>query len=269
MLGLLLDLLNPLLSKVRRGTSVNINDRPTKEEIVEIASLYFSEYREPVLKALGETDGLLEVDLEWQDLLKLAQGNNPRKSYTKTLSALRKRLSELNVASLSHVSAKGVHGSTLSDMSSQEQLLIKTLEALVPFAAAGYKQGILDLGSHDRLSYRGTASEFREALRETLDHLAPDEEVKKQPNFKLEEKQTTPTMKQKVRFVLTSRGKNKTQREAAEKSVAVVESLVGEVARAVYNRASLATHVEANRVEVQRIKRYVDTILFDLLEISG
>jgi hypothetical protein len=98
--------------------------------------------------------------------------------------------------------------------------------------------------------------------------LAPDSEVLKQPGFKLEENQTKPTMKQKVRFVLTSRDRNKTQRDATEKSVDLIESLVGEVARATYNRASLATHVETTRSEVHRIKRYVDTVLFDLLEIS-
>lgn len=135
-------------------------------------------------------------------------------------------------------------------------------------ATTSYRQGILDLQSHGRLSYRGTASEFREALRETLDHLAPDAEVVKQPGFKLEDKQAKPTMKQKVRFVLVSRDRNKTQREAAEKSVDLIESLAGEVTRAVYNRASLATHGETARKEVQQVKRYVDTVLFDLLEIS-
>jgi hypothetical protein len=76
-------------------------------------------------------------------------------------------------------------------------------------------------------------------------------------------------MKQKVRFVLSSRERRKTQTESAEKSVDLVESLTGDVTRAVYNRASLATHVESARTEVHRIKRYVDTVLFDLLEISG
>jgi hypothetical protein len=75
-------------------------------------------------------------------------------------------------------------------------------------------------------------------------------------------------MKQKVRYVLNSRGKNKTQRETAEKSVVMTEELAGEVARAVYNNASLATHVQQSRTEVERIKRYVDTVLFDLLEVS-
>lgn len=74
-------------------------------------------------------------------------------------------------------------------------------------------------------------------------------------------------MKQKARFVLISRGRGKTQTAVAEKSIAFVEGLAGEVVRAAYDRASLATHLETTRAEVIRIKRYVDTILFDLLEI--
>jgi hypothetical protein len=38
--------------------------------------------------------------------------------------------------------------------------------------------------------------------------------------------------------------------------------------RAVYNRASLATHVQQSKTEVRKIKRYVDTVLYDLLEIA-
>jgi hypothetical protein len=169
---------------------------------------------------------------------------------------------------LSRAASKGIHGGSLSDLSRAEELIIETLERVVPSAAASYRQGILDLGASGKLSYRGTASEFREALRETLDHLAPDDDVAGQPGVKLEQNQTRPTMKQKVRFVLMSRERNKTQRETAERSIDLVESLAGEVARAVYNRASLATHVESARKEVQRVKRYVDTVLYDLLEIS-
>jgi hypothetical protein len=119
------------------------------------------------------------------------------------------------------------------------------------------------------LSYRGTATEFRECLRETLDHLAPDSNVADQTWYRPEDGQKKPTMKQKVRYILTSRGRDKTQRESAEKMMGLIEELSGEVARAIYNRASLATHVQQSRSEVQKIKRYVDTVLFDLLELTA
>lgn len=40
---------------------------------------------------------------------------------------------------------------------------------------------------------------------ETLDHLAPDNDVAGQQGFKLEQNQTRPAMKQKVRYVMISR----------------------------------------------------------------
>jgi hypothetical protein len=93
--------------------------------------------------------------------------------------------------------------------------------------------------------------------------------VTRQDGFKFEGDRKKPTMKQKVRYILSSRGKNKTQRETAEKSADLIEELAGEVTRALYNQASLAAHVQQSRTEVENIKRYVDTVLFDLLEISA
>ncbi len=75
-------------------------------------------------------------------------------------------------------------------------------------------------------------------------------------------------MRQKVRVILSSRGKNRTQHVAAEKTVELIETLSGEVARAVYNRASLSTHVETTKDEVVQLKRYMDALFFDLLEIG-
>ena len=67
---------------------------------------------------------------------------------------------------------------------------------------------------------------------------------------------------------VASKGRRSTQRESAEKSASLIEELSGEVTRAIYNRAPLATHVQESRNEVQQIKRYVDTVFFDLLEVS-
>ena len=49
------------------------------------------------------------------------------------------------------------------------------------------------MGDQTRISYRGTAAELREVLRELLDHLAPDADVLKS-GIRLEAGQTTPTM---------------------------------------------------------------------------
>ena len=53
----------------------------------------------------------------------------------------------------------------------------------------------------------------------------------------------------------------------AEKALELIETLSADIARAIYNRASLATHVETTQDEVVQLKRYIDTMLFDLLAI--
>jgi len=255
--------LDNLLGSVGRRKSINVNDRRTKARAVSLATLYFSDFRPVMLQRLGES-ALVTADAEWQNLVRLAQGNNSRRSYVTTLRIIRNELSETNVALLSSAAPP-----TQVDPSAEEQVLITTIEGLVPSASASYSQGLLDLRAIDRLSYRGTATEFRETLREVLDHLAPNDAVTRQDGFRLEPGQSHPTMKQKVGFVLKSRGRGKSQRDATEKSVALIEELVAEIARAVYNRASVATHVLETREEVGRIKRFVDTVLFDLLELRA
>jgi Predicted pPIWI-associating nuclease len=257
-----------LAASIRRGSAVNVNDRFSKDRSIDLATQYFNDVKPLVLSIGGATEEVRHHDELWQQLVQLAHGNNQRQTYVKILGLLRKELSAFNVAALT---APGAKSSAISagTPTFEENLIITTLESLVPSAAASYRQAVSDLSKTDRVSFRGTAAEFRESLRETLDHLAPDADVEAQPWFKLEEKQTKPTMKQKTRYVLTSRGRPKTQRATAEKTAALVEELSGEVMRAVYDRASLATHVETSKQEVARVKRYVDTLLFDFLEISS
>lgn len=266
MLGQLIVDVEAFGASLRRGQAVNVNDQSSKDRAIELATRYFAEARPTLVEILGETEALLTHDDLWQQLVRLAHGNNARRTYLGLLASLRRDLTNFNVSTLTSPLPRSANREAVS-LSTDETSILQTLDHLIPSAAASYRQGLADLNGGDRLSYRGTAAELREALRETLDHLAPDEAVTAQAGFKLESGQTKPTMKQKVAFVLTSRGRNKTQRVSAEKSLAVIEELSGEVLRAVYNRASLATHVQESRSEVQQIKRYVDTVLFDLLEI--
>ncbi len=268
MIGDLIARVEALTQLIRRGSTVNVNDQETKDRCIELAKQYFEAVRPEIVKASGETEGVLRLDQELQRLIRLAHGNNARKSYRASLSALRKDLAELNIQLLT------VHSPHLTDerssarRTSEETLILDTLQKLVPSAAASYQQGLADLRGSARTSYRGTAAEFRETLRETVDHLAPDQQVTKQEGFKFEGDLKKPTTKQKVRYLLTSRDRNKTQRAATEKSISLIEELTGEVTRAVYDHASLATHIQQSKREVEQIKRYVDTVLFDLLEIA-
>jgi len=267
MIGQLITDVDALGASLRRGRAVNVNNQDSKDRAIGLATRYFNEVRPQLVATNGETDTVLRHDEEWQQLVRLAHGNNARRTYLRTIGALRKGLLEFNILALSAPVVPATQSAAGTFPSREEVLILKTLESLVPSAAASYQQGLSDLIGPERLSYRGTAAEFRESLRETLDHLAPDAEVQKQEWYKPEEDQKKPTMRQKVRYVLTSRERNKTQRDSAERVLALIDELSGEVMRAVYNRASLATHIHQSKGEVQKIKRYVDTVLFDLLEI--
>jgi len=266
MIGQLITDVEGFAGSLRRGTAVNVNDQSSKERAIRLATHYFGTVRPRLVSVVGERENVLRHDGQWQHLIRLAHGNNPRRRYLTVLRVLRKQLSEFNVAAVAAPFDETTTASTL--LSREEALILKTLESLVPSAAASYRQGISDLVGPERLSYRGTAADFRESLRETLDHLAPDAEVEGQRWYKPEEDHAKPTMKQKVRYILTSRGRNRTQTTSAEKMLGLIEELSGEVMRAVYNRASLATHVHQSKTEVRNIKRYVDTVLFELLEIG-
>ncbi len=215
MIDALLADVDGLLGAVRRGRSVNINDQATKARAIALATRYFKDVRPGIVRTLGASADLTSPDNLWQDVIRLAQGNNSRRSYINKLRAVRQQLGALSVTMLAAARPAAPSPPTPTP---EEQLLIATLEGLVPSAGDSYRQGLVDLSDAAHISFRGTATEFREALREVLDHLAPDEAVMKEDAFKLEAGQSKPTMKQKVRFVLKSRGLSKTQRETTEKS---------------------------------------------------
>ena len=139
---------------------------------------------------------------------------------------------------------------------------------MVPSAAFSYRQALADLKDDKRVSFRGPALELREVLREVLDHLAPDHDVVASPGFKLEKDRQGPTMKQKVRFILKARGAGKSTTGTPADSVNTVDAIVGDLTRSVYNLGSVATHVASERRQVVQVKRYIDAVLHDILEIS-
>lgn len=255
--------LTAIRNLVIRGRAVNLNDRSSKEKIATLTKSYFEKIRPAIVEKIGEHPNLALADGDWQKLLLLTHGNNSRAGYKRVLGRLGKHLAGLDVAV--SVGDPRLDHST----SPQELLLLETLQQISPTSRMSYEQGVKDLADSARISYRGTAGEFREALRETLDMLAPDHDVMKQPGFKLEIDRSGPTMKQKVRYVFNSRARSKAERDAAERTANLVDELTGDVTRAIYNRASVALHIQRSREEVLRIKRYVDTVLFDLLELGS
>ena len=142
--------------------------------------------------------------------------------------------------------------------SDEDAQIIAKLEALVPSAALSYKQAVLDLKDESRVSFRGSALELREALREILDCLAPDSDVTTAPGYGT-------TMKQEVRFIIRGRGK-RCSSDVPEKAVTPFEEAIAGLTRAVYELSSKATHVAGERQTVVQLCRYMVAILHEIIE---
>lgn len=96
-----------------------------------------------------------------------------------------------------------------------------------------------------------------------------DHEVRKQPGFKLDSNTSGPTMKQKVRHLLSSRGVSRTLAETPERAADAVDEVVGAFVRSVYSRSSLSTHTPTDRDEVLRVRDWVRVVMCELLQIRG
>ncbi len=236
-----------------------------REEAKEAVQFYFRQVR-PQLVALSlaqeDVDAMDSIN---QHLLELAARPNRKSTYRsemRKLNGLRSRVeTEIEIRANTPTSAQPAAQLTTST----ESAILRTLDQLVPTTALSYKQVLLDLGDKQRTSYRGTASELREVLRELLDHLAPDEDVL-DSGARLEKDQRRPSMKQKAVFILKSRGIGETGRKTSEHAVEAIENS-GQLARSVYDRGSLSTHVATTRQEVLTLKGYADAVLADLLQI--
>jgi len=240
--------------------------KQVQAQSIIISSKNFNHTR-PVFQSNGlDNESLGGMDSWMQQLLSLTQKYSLKSRYNRIVKSIGQELNGIEVALLT--TSTELPSDTLAKLDGKEKRIATTITGLVESAGLSYEQACLDLRDNNRYSYRGAAAELREALREVLDYLAPDKEVMKQDNFKLEKGQTKPTKRQKVRYILKSRGKNKSQTEAPESAVDIVEERVGALAISVYNRSSVSTHISTSKQEVRQIKAYVDVVLGEILEIA-
>jgi hypothetical protein len=259
-----------LRSSIGRSEAVNVNAARLREQARGVVESYFRRVRPGLVRLRLDQLELEPTDAEMQALLRLSHGRNAKTSYMRvlrTLGRLQVSLADLRERRLGEAGAGAPQGGNGS-YSDIERRILATLEAMLPEAAASYDQAITDLRG-TRLSWRGTAVELREAAREVLDHLAPDDDVMSEPGFRLERNRDAPTMRQKARFVLSSRGLSATSRRAPQDAISVVDELTSSFVRSTYERGSASTHGGPERQEVERLKMYVDTVLMELLETSG
>ncbi|MBI3582632.1 MAG: hypothetical protein HY096_01610 [Nitrospinae bacterium] len=244
--------------------SQHLNTQKLKDDIRVIIQYYFKNVRPTYLSSRRPEAELSEADAFMQDLLRCAQKRTLVSAYKRLIKSINKMFSELEVKSLPfHLNKQ----KNISD-DTRFSAILDTLKKFHPSAALSYEQAMIDLNGNDRKSWRGTAVEFRESLREVLDILAPDQDVKTQPGFKLEPNVKGPTMKQKTVFILKAREASNNQIKPLTDAVNVIEELIGKFIRSVYERSSIATHTHTSKEEVLKTREYVSLALIDLLEIK-
>jgi hypothetical protein len=258
-----------LRNALARCRSVNVNTAILKSQAKELVQFYFRQAR-PTLPPIGFTEEFLgSMDLEMQEVLRLSNRNSRKSYYADHLKRIETQRTAIDSQREVLLSRKAAAAANVVPVvkSTVEQAILTTLQQVIPTAALSYEQGCRDLADTKRISFRGVASEFRECLREVLDHLAPDKEVMAQQGFKLEDGQKKPTMKQKARFILRARGQPATAVRVPEDAVSTVDEKIGGLARSVYERSSISSHLSTSKAEVTQVKMYVETVLAELLEI--
>lgn len=258
--------LDTVRARFKKLTTVHVNSESDRELIRSLVQGWFRSVRPQLLARGIAEDHVLATDMLMQSLLRLAGGRSLRTNYNSALAKVRSELNELEVQVEVAYSAIP-RTRVVPAHSAIEELILETLDALVPSAAQSYRQALADISDPERLSFRGTANELRSVLWDVLDRLAPDHEVMSSENFKLESGLSKPTQKQKTRFILTSRRLPGNARKAPEATVELLEDRVATLTRETYNRSSISTHQESARAEVKTIKGYLDSLLAELLAI--
>lgn len=266
-------LVRSLRASMQRAQGSRINSAMLRANAKEAVQLYFRQAR-PDLEGLGID--LTQLDDHMQSLLDASNGRALKKTYLSLLAKVERSLRETEGKREFGLGQRQLRGRTPSRVqvssitaaaSETEMIIIGALERLVPSAALSYRQALADLSNRGRISFRGPANELREALREVIDELAPDEDVMDERGFRPEQGQTRPTRKQKVRYILRSQGVSGTSRGAPEKSVELIEELVTSLATSTYDRSNVTAHVASARRDVRQLKMYVDGVLAELLQI--
>lgn len=255
-----------LLAEVERArkslnavTGPQLHSATARASLRELAERYFADVRPGIKESSSSSEHRDSVDSAMKALLALCHKHGSVDKYKELLRNVKAHLIHLDTGLVVLSQEEDVR-------TGPDARIITTLRALLPSAAASYEQALIDLSHSRRLSWRGPATDLREALRETLDHLAPDTDVCASAGYKSEPNTNGPTMKQKVRFILKNRGRSKSASAPAEDATIAIDEAIGAFVRSVYTRSSLSTHTPTEKAEVLRILDLVRVVLGELLE---
>ncbi|MGE0096209.1 MAG: hypothetical protein AB7M05_05890 [Alphaproteobacteria bacterium] len=259
--------IDELKKQISRSKTSNINSADIKAYAQSVVQTFFRMGRVSLLRYGFQDGDFVDLDENFHKLNNLCRGNNKKTSYLSVIKSITD-LSPAIFRKREFLVGQRLASSGRATYTAQQQRIIQTLNTLVPSAAFSLQQAIDDLSHGERVSYRGIAAELREALRETVDHLAPDSAVMSANGFRLEAGRSSPTIRQKVSFILNAREQSDAIIRAAQDTSSNIESGADRIARSVYTRGSVSTHISTSRREVVQLLRYSEAILAELLALD-
>lgn len=244
----------------RRGASTT-SAADVRNAVRALVRTWFDSVRPELEQALGELPAMTLVDRGTRELLAMIGGRANVAELRRGLRLVGRTIDRELVPSFQAAqwSKARTAGSEERGAEASVAVLADRLDALSPDLGQSYRQVYEDLSNPTRSTFLGPAGEIREVLRAVIHLLAPDEKVVEDPEFSGDP--ARPTQAERIAFILRSQTIADSPREAAE----MVEEKIAGLGRQLYKRASKALHAGTQRDELEKIVRWVDAILNELL----
>ena len=258
--------LEALDRKISNRSARRVNTNEERNAIRAVAGTWFRSYR-PLFVRLFSSEAPLEViDGSLQDLLNLATGKGQRSAYR---TALRRAMRDFRNNLLTPLTRAYWEGAGETASPDFSEIVARRLEQMDPSLRDSYETVISDLNWDDRKSFKGTANELREVLREVLHRLAPTEEVQNEHWFEDahqgQQQVPAPTHAERAKYILFQKRKGSAGIESVEQFVDAAADRLGAVVRSSYTRANAAAHAQQAKAEIQAQLRYINALLLELL----
>jgi hypothetical protein len=149
-------------------------------------------------------------------------------------------------------------------LSAREAAILARLRRQSAPLADSMEQALRDMNDQGRLSYVGPAGEVREVMRATVQMLAPDEEIERQPWYVgiIQGDKRNPSQAERTRYAVQQRRGSKDQVQDVD---ALIDELVGQVGRRTYQVGSGKFHAGTDQAAVWKLTGWVWAMLDEVL----
>jgi hypothetical protein len=262
-----LDVVERLHARLSAVKTRQVSSLGERQNIRSVVGAWFSEYRTSFVEIVGEDQYILSMDEKMQSLLKLASGQNARRTVVRSVGSTVQHFKNNLLVPLSRAYWSRAPQRSPAGRDEEAATRLRQLNADL---GDSYEQAVVDIEDFQRISYRGPAAELREVLTTVLHILAPTGQVEATEWYREARRlgtrtEHTPTRAERTKFILRSRLKGSAVTDAAESYMSSVEERLANVINATYRRGSAATHGGTERDELVQLLPYINALLRELL----